>query len=91
MPTFSAVRISKGNLVFPDKKEIDGGYLDYYKAQVIGYNRTRLKIKDIAGFTIHQHLPLATLYIESKGGMVIEANGFSRADALEIKAMLSIP
>jgi hypothetical protein len=91
MAEFSAIRISKGNLVFPDKIEISGGFLDYYKAQIIGYRRTRIRIKDISGFSIHQHVLFATLYIETKGGMVIEANGFSRSDALAIKALLSLP
>jgi hypothetical protein len=90
MPTFSAIRLSKGNFVFPDKIEIAGRYLDFYKSQVIGYKRTRVRINDISGFSIHQHVLFATLYIETQGGMIIEAKWFSRSDALEIKALLNI-
>ncbi|MDO9512281.1 MAG: hypothetical protein Q7J34_11020 [Bacteroidales bacterium] len=88
MDRFIANRISQGNTVFPDKIIIEPDYFELYKATLVGYKKTRLKTSDIASIHIHQHLLFADIIIETKGGRLLEANGFVRSQAQKIKALL---
>jgi hypothetical protein len=86
---FTASRVSgDGNAVFPDKLIITDEYVIYRKARVIGYKETKIRLSAVGSVSVQQHLLFADIIIESKGGNVIEARGFSRSGALEIADLL---
>ena len=79
---FTASRVSgDGNAVFPDKLIITDEYVIYRKARVIGYKETKIRLSAVGSVSVQQHLLFADIIIESKGGNMIEARGFSRSDA----------
>ena len=86
---FTASRVSgDGNAVYPDKLIITDEYVIYRKARVIGYKETKIRLSAVGSVSVQQHLLFADIIIESKGGNVIEARGFSRSDAREIADLL---
>lgn len=86
---FTASRVSgDGNAVFPDKLIITDEYVIYRKARVIGYKETKIRMSAVGSVSVRQHLLFADIIIESKGGNVIEARGFSRSDARKIANLL---
>ena len=86
---FTASRVSgDGNAVFPDKLIITDEYVIYRKARVIGYKETKIRLSAVGSVSVRQHLLFADIIIESKGGNVIEARGFSRSDARKIANLL---
>ena len=86
---FTASRVSgDGNAVFPDKLIITDEYVIYRKARVIGYKETKIRLSAVGSVSVQQHLLFADIIIESKGGNVIEARGFSRSDARKIANLL---
>ena len=86
---YTASRVSgDGNAVFPDKLIITDEYVIYRKARVIGYKETKIRLSAVGSVSVQQHLLFADIIIESKGGNVIEARGFSRSDAREIAELL---
>ena len=86
---YTASRVSgDGNAVFPNKLIITDEYVIYRKARVIGYKETKIRLSAVGSVSVQQHLLFADIIIESKGGNVIEARGFSRSDAREIADLL---
>lgn len=86
---YTASRVSgDGNAVFPDKLIITDEYVIYRKARVIGYKETKIRLSAVGSVSVQQHLLFADIIIESKGGNVIVARGFSRSDAREIANLL---
>lgn len=86
---FTASRVSgDGNAVFPDKLIITDEYVIYRKARVIGYKETKIRLSAVGSVSVRQHLLFADIIIESKGGNMIEARGFSRSDARKIANLL---
>lgn len=86
---FTASRVSgDGNAVFPDKLIITDEFVIYRKPRVIGYKETKIRLSAVGSVTVRQHLLFADIIIESRGGNVIEARGFSRGGAREIAALL---
>ena len=86
---FTASRVSgDGNAVFPDKLIITDEYVIYRKSRVIGYKETKIRLSAVGSVSVRQHLLFADIIIESKGGNMIEARGFSRSDARKIANLL---
>ncbi len=86
---FTASRVSgDGNAVFPDKLIITDEFVIYRKARVIGYKETKIRLSAVGSVSVRQHLLFADIIIESKGGNMIEARGFSRSDARKIANLL---
>ena len=86
---YTASRVSgDGNAVFPDKLIITDEYVIYRKARVIGYKETKIRLSAVGSVSVQQHLLFADIIIESKGGNMIEARGFSRSDARKIANLL---
>ncbi|MDD6868519.1 MAG: PH domain-containing protein [bacterium] len=86
---FTASRVSgDGNAVFPDKLIITYEYVIYRKSRVIGYKETKIRLSAVGSVSVRQHLLFADIIIESKGGNMIEARGFSRSDARRIANLL---
>lgn len=86
---YTASRVSgDGNAVFPDKLIITDEYVIYRKARVIGYKETKIRLSAVGSVSVQQHLLFADIVIESKGGHVINARGFSRGDARAIAELL---
>lgn len=86
---FTASRVSgDGNAVFPDKLIITDEFVIYRKSRVIGYKETKIRMSAVGSVSVRQHLLFADIIIESKGGNVIEARGFSRSDARKIANLL---
>ena len=86
---FTASRITGGNVVFPDKLEIDDDKVTFYKAHLIGYNATVIQRNSIGSVSIKAGLLFADIIIETNGGQVTVANGFPRADAKQIQQLLT--
>ena len=86
---FTASRVSgDGNAVFPDKLIITDEFVIYRKSRVIGYKETKIRLSSVGSVSVRQHLLFADIIIESKGGNVIVAHGFSRGEAREIADLL---
>ena len=86
---FTASRVSgDGNAVFPDKLIITDEFVIYRKSRVIGYKETKIRLSSVGSVSVRQHLLFADIIIESKGGKVIVARGFSRGEAREIADLL---
>lgn len=86
---FTASRVSgDGNAVFPDKLIITDEFVIYRKSRVIGYKETKIRLSSVGSVSVRQHLLFADIIIESKGGNMIEARGFSRSDARKIANLL---
>ena len=86
---FTASRVSgDGNAVFPDKLIITDEFVIYRKSRVIGYKETKIRMSAVGSVSVRQHLLFADIIIESKGGNMIEARGFSRSDARKIANLL---
>lgn len=86
---YTASRVSgDGNAVFPDKLIITDEYVIYRKSRVIGYKETKIRLSSVGSVSVWQHLLFADIIIESKGGNMIEARGFSRSDARKIANLL---
>ena len=85
----TASRVSgDGNAVFPDKLIITDEFVIYRKSRVIGYKETKIRLSAVGSVSVRQHLLFADIIIESKGGNVIVARGFSRGEAREIADLL---
>ena len=86
---FTASRVSgDGNAVFPDKLIITDEFVIYRKSRVIGYKEMKIRLSAVSSVSVRQHLLFADIIIESKGGNMIEARGFSRSDARKIANLL---
>lgn len=86
---FTASRIpGNGNTVFPDEIIIDGDCLTYRKGQLLGYTKTKINLAAIGCVSIKAGMLFSDVIIETKGGMVIRARGFTRSDAREISNLL---
>jgi hypothetical protein len=86
---FTASRVTGGNAVFPDKIIITDEFFIYRKAKVIGYEEKKIRFAAIGSVSIDKHLLFADIIIETNGGQVIVANGFSHGDAKAIARLLS--
>ncbi len=88
---FTASRVSgDGNAIFPDKIIIDTyrEVVIHRKTRVIGYKETKIRFGAIGSVTVNKHLLFADVIIESNGGQVIRACGFTRSDANDIADLL---
>lgn len=85
---FSASHITGGNVVFPDKLEIDDEKVTFYKARLIGYATTIIQRNNIGSVSLKAGLLFADIIIETNGGQVTIANGFTRSNAKQIQKLL---
>ena len=86
---FSASHITGGNVVFPDKLEIDDEKVTFYKARLIGYATMVIQRSSIGSVSLKAGLFFADIIIETNGGQVTVANGFTRSDAKQIQQLLT--
>lgn len=87
---FTASRIAgKKNVVFPDEIVIKSDVVIYRKGRVIGYKETKIDRDAIGSVSVDAHLLFADVIIETRGGMKIRAEGFTRSDASDIADLLS--
>lgn len=89
MPTFVASRLSKNNTVFPDRIEIDTVNVTLYKGALIGFNTITIARRNLASIRVGAGLLFVDIILESFGGSVMRAHGFSRRDAHEIVVLLT--
>lgn len=87
--TFQAIRITSGNLLFPDKIIISDDYVTIYKNKLIGSKKSVINRASIGSITINTSI-FATIVIETKGGERYESNGFSRSAAHKIQEILLV-
>ena len=86
---FKASHITSGNMLFPDKLEIDDEKVTFYKAKLIGHESTVIQRSAIGSVSLNAGLLFADIIIETKGGQRTIANGFTRSDAKRIQQILS--
>ena len=89
--TFSASRVTGGNVVFPDQIVIDDNaqMVTYRKKKLIGYDETTIRFSAIGSVSRSAGLIFCDVTIETNGGVTILANGFSRSDANAIVKLLN--
>ena len=85
---FKASHITSGNMLFPDKLEIDDEKVTFYKAKLIGHESTVIQRSAIGSVSLDAGLLFADIIIETKGGQRTVANGFTRSDAKRIQQLL---
>ena len=85
---FTASHITSGNMLFPDKLEIDDEKVTFYKAKLIGHESTVIQRSAIGSVSLNVGLFFADIIIETKGGQRTVANGFTRSDAKRIQQLL---
>ncbi len=85
---FKASHITSGNMLFPDKLEIDDEKVTFYKAKLIGHESTVIQRSAIGSVSLNVGLFFADIIIETKGGQRTVANGFTRSDAKRIQQLL---
>lgn len=86
---FKASHITGGNLIFPDKLEIDDTKIVFYKGHIIGYDEIVIQRESIGCINVNIGLLFGDVTIETKGGQHILANGFTRGDAKKIRDILT--
>lgn len=85
---FQALRITSGNLFFPDIIEITDDKIIIFKNKLIGSNKSIINRANVGSVTIDVSI-FATILIETKGGERYVSNGFTRSDAKQIQEILS--
>lgn len=86
---FTASRVSgDGNAVFPDEIIIDDDCVTYRKPRVIGSKEIKVRYKAIGSVSLDKHILFADIIIETNGGQIIRAKGFTRDDAEEILELI---
>ena len=85
---FKASHITSGNMLFPDKLEIDDEKVTFYKAKLIGHESTVIQRSAIGSVSLNAGLLFADIIIQTKGGQRTVANGFTRSDAKRIQQLL---
>ena len=85
---FKASHITSGNMLFPDKLEIDDEKVTFYKAKLIGHESTVIQRSAIGSVSLNAGPFFADIIIETKGGQRTIANGFTRSDAKRIQQLL---
>ena len=86
MLTFSAFRATGGNVLFPDRFEVDDDVVTFYKGKIFGYYKTIIQRSAIASVNVDAGVLFATITVETKGGKTIIGNGFTNSDAREFQA-----
>lgn len=89
--TFSASRVTGGNVVFPDQLVIDDDAqkVTFRKKKLIGYDETTIRFSSIGSVSRSAGMLFCDITIETNGGVTILANGFSRSDANAIVKLLN--
>ncbi|MGN0033262.1 MAG: PH domain-containing protein [Candidatus Limimorpha sp.] len=88
--SFVASHLTRGNVIFPDRLEVDEEKIVFYKAKLIGHESTVIQRAGVGSVSMKAGLLFADIIIETKGGQVTVANGFSRSDAKQILELLSV-
>lgn len=79
---FTACRVSgDGNALFPDTIIIDKEYVIYRKYRLIGRKDTKIRHETVGCVSLNKHLLFTDVIIETRGGQVITARGFTHTDA----------
>lgn len=87
--TFTALRISnKENVLFPDKIKIDDQNVEYYKGQIIGYDKMTIRRENISSIIINEGIFFSNVTIQTIGGDYFQATGFLKKDAKTIEILL---
>jgi len=87
--TFQASRLTGGNRLFPNKIIIDDTKVTYYKGKIFGHDETVIFRKNIGSVSMSAGLIFSDVIIETNGGQITRAEGFSRSDAKRIVEALS--
>ena len=90
--TYTASRVSgDGNAVFPDEIIIDDEeeVVIHRKPKLIGSKETKKRFGAIDSIEVDKGVLFADIIIETNGGQITVANGFSRSDAKKIQKLLT--
>lgn len=88
--TFTAHRISSDdNVLYPDRISITPNTVVVYKGHVIGYKMDVIQRHQITSVAIRAGLFFAQVLIETSGGKVVVADGFSTSVARKIVSILT--
>lgn len=83
---YTAIRLSKGNLLFPTQVVIEPARVIRHQARIIGYEEESIAIQQIASVRITTGPLWSDVIIESTGGQnQIVCHGHTNRDAIAIK------
>jgi len=85
---FTSSHLTKGNTVFPITIKIDDNYMYYSKDFVIGRNRMTIPLDSISSIGLVSKVFFSDLIVETKGGVVLNLNGFTHSDARKMYSLL---
>lgn len=93
--TYTASRVTSGNIIFRDKITIypKRRIVKIYKRNKLGIGQDQVivSISDIASVRIitrKEWFYFCTILIETKGGRLLDSNGFTLKDAKKIKNLI---
>lgn len=87
--TFTASRLTAGNLIFPTRIEISADSVSRIKPRWIGGSEDSMPIAKIASVSISTGLIFSSIRIESSGGATpIVSDGHYKSDALAIRDLI---
>lgn len=89
--SFTASRITRGNLFFPNRLFVDDKNVTFYKGKVFGSYRKVIALDAIASVTVSRGIFFSRIIIETMGSEAIEANGFANRAGRSIEDILATP
>ncbi len=86
---FVASRIGGESFWYPEKIILTEGAVTYVKKGIFSRQEVSIPYDQIASVRVQSGLLYSEIFIESTGGETIEAKGFSRGEAREIKEFIT--
>jgi hypothetical protein len=87
--TFTASRLTRGNLVFPTRIVVNRLRVSRVKRRLLGSNEESISISQVASVKISTGIFWSDILIESTGGTdPITSHGHRKADALRIRDLV---
>ena len=89
--TFTASRLTSGNLIFPVRIEITRDHVCRIKPKLIGSTEESIAIHKVASVTIATGIIWSDIRIDSTGGSSpIVSHGHTRGDARRIRELIEL-
>ncbi len=86
---FVASRFGGNSFWFPQKIILTDGSVTYVKKNVFSTKEISIPYDQIASVRVQSGMLYSDIFIESTGGETIEASGFSKGEARQIKEIIT--
>ncbi|MCL2833849.1 MAG: PH domain-containing protein [Treponema sp.] len=91
MVTYTASRVTFGNLFFPEKIIVDSNNVTLSKKHFFGYKANIIPRKNIGAISIDAGLFFGDITFETLHGKKIQTTGFNKASIKSLVSFLSPP